>query len=443
MTQSSVATRPWAVVALAALLVGALPAARAHASGFALNEASARLMGTAYAGSAALAEDATTGYYNVAGLTRIKQGSLAGTITGYLLALDFEATSATDYGMPVSGGRDVDPTRDAVIPTFHAGYRLHEDWVVGLGVTVPYGLEIKYPASSAVRYVATKSQLLTYNVNPMIAYRITDQWSVGAGFNAQYLEAKLEQKVRIPPPFPNPHDGDLFVRLNNWAYGANFGILFEPCEVARVGINYRSQINYSLSGPTKVSGIPGIKSGDVESDVTVPDTVTASAVVNALPGLQLLGNLTWTHWDVFDKLEATFNNGLPDLIILEDFRDTWNAAIGANYDFTKEWALRMGFAYDQSPVTDNNRTVRLPDANRWFLSAGVGFHLTDDIVFDLGYMHIFFEDGTVDEADEQPGNAVIRGNYSGGRGDLISFQGTYNFDHLFQFYDSLKQRIGS
>jgi long-chain fatty acid transport protein len=231
------------------------------------------------------------------------------------------------------------------------------------------------------------------------------------------------------------------VRLNNWAYGANFGILFEPSEMARFGINYRSQISYSLSGPAKVSGIPGIKSGNVESSVTVPDTVTASAVVNVLPELQLLGNLTWTHWDVFDQLEATFDNGLPNLVIWEDFRDTWNAALGANYDITKEWAVRMGFAFDQSPVTDNNRTVRLPDANRWFLSAGVGFHLTDDIVFDLGYMHVFIEDGTVNETDEQPGNANIRGNYTGGRADLFAFQGTYNFDHLFEFYDSLKQRF--
>ena len=442
MAQNSRATRPWAVVALVALLVAALPAARAFAAGFALNEASTRLMGTAFAGSAALAEDATTGYYNVAGLTRIKQGSLAGTVTGYLLSLDFETTSATNFGMPVSGGRDVGPSRDAVAPTFHAAYRLDDRWVVGLGVTVPFGLEIKYPTSAPARYIATKSQLITYNVNPMIAYRITDQWSVGAGFNAQYLEAKLEQKVQIPPPFPNPHDGDLFVRLNNWGYGANFGILFEPNEVARFGINYRSQINYELSGPAKVADILTFKSGDVESKVTVPDTVTASALVEVMPGLQLLGNITWTHWAVFDQLAATFNNGIPDLVIEEDFHDAWNAALGANYDFTKELAFRMGFAFDQSPVTDNNRTVRIPDSNRWFLSAGVGYHLTDDIVFDFSYMHVFFDDGTIDETAEQPGNANIRGKYSGGTGDLLSFQGTYNFDHLFQFYDSLKARFG-
>lgn len=129
----------------------------------------------AYAGTAALAEDATSGYYNVAGLTRIKQGSVVGTVTGFLLTLDFHPTSSTVYGQPVSGSTGVDPTRNVLVPSFHAAWRLDERWVLGFGVTAPYGLELKYPSDSVVRYVATKSELLTYNFNPMIAYRINDQ----------------------------------------------------------------------------------------------------------------------------------------------------------------------------------------------------------------------------------------------------------------------------
>ena len=156
-----------------------------------MNESSARLMGTAFAGTAALAEDATTGYFNVAGLTRIRQGSVAGTVTGYLLNLDFHGSSATVAGQPVFGATDVDPTRNAAVPSFHAAWRLSDRWVAGFGATAPYGLEIKYPSDSVVRFVATKSEVKTYNLNPMLAYRINRQWSIGAGFNAQYLQAKL------------------------------------------------------------------------------------------------------------------------------------------------------------------------------------------------------------------------------------------------------------
>src|SRR5262245_12906397 len=103
----------------AVLMVGVgvvAPQRRAGAAGFALREESAKLMGMAYAGTAAVAEDATTGFYNVAGLTRIRQGSVVGTVTGVLLNLDFHATDSTVFGQPVSGTTNVDPTRNVAIP---------------------------------------------------------------------------------------------------------------------------------------------------------------------------------------------------------------------------------------------------------------------------------------------------------------------------------------
>jgi long-chain fatty acid transport protein len=419
--------------------VAALPTP-VFASGFALNEESAKLMGMAYAGTGALAEDATSGFYNVAGLTRTRQGSFVGNVTGFLLNQDFHATSSTVAGQPVSGATDVDPTRNAAVPAFHAAWRLDERWVIGLGVTAPFGLEIKYPADSVVRYVATKSELVTYNINPMIAYRITDQWSVGAGFNAQYAKAKLEQKVAIP--IPMAPDGDIFSTLDDWSWGANVGILYEPTPEMRFGIGYRSQINYDVSGPVKVANIPGIQNGTVKADLTLPDSVTASALVGVLPNLQLLGDLSWTHWGVFQQLRGVFNNGLPDLVIEENFRDTWRAALGFNYDITDTWSVRMGGAFDQSPVKNTTRTVRIPDADRWLLGVGAGYHVTKSLSVDFGYLHVFIDDGTVNETAQVPGAPNIQGTYTNSAADLLALQVTYNFDHLSELDDELRGRVG-
>jgi long-chain fatty acid transport protein len=410
--------------ALVGICIG-VPARCAHASGFQLHESSARLLGTAFAGSAALAEDATTGYYNVAGLTRIEHGSVAGSVTGFLLNLDFQAKDSTIFGAtPVSGDPHADPTRNAVVPSFHIAYRLDDRWVVGFGVTAPFGLETKYGPDSVVRYVATKSELVTYNLNPMIAYRITKQFSFGAGFNAQFLEAKLEQK--LPIPVPGAPDGDLFAKLNNWGWGANVGFLFEPTDDMRFGLNYRSQINYNLGGPVIVRNTP-FKSGSVSADLTVPDTVTLSGLVPVIPGLQLLGDLSWTHWNVFHSLEGTFDNGLPNFVIQEDFRDTWQAALGLNYDIDAMWSVRLGGAFDQSPVTDSTRTVRIPDSSRWLLAFGAGCRPIDGLTLDLGYLHTFFAGGSVNETLDQFGTPSVRGNYTNGTGDLIAAQATYNF----------------
>ncbi len=373
-------------------------------------------------------------------MSRTKQGSFVGTSEGYIVGLDFDASSSTVYDKPVSGATHVGPGRDAWVPSFFAAWRLHPRWVIGLGVTAPFGLEVYYPSNSVTRYVATKSNLLTYNVNPNIAYRINDQWSVGVGFNAQYFQAKLEQKILIP--LPVNRDGDLFVKLDNWGWGANAGVLYEPTDDLRFGLAYRSQINFDLGGPAHVADVPGVKNGHVTADVTTPDNVDFSAVYQVLPKLQLLGDLQWTHWDVFKELQADFNNGLPQYKILEDFRDTWSFGLGANYQITPEWVARFGWGFDQSPVTDNNRTVRLPDSNRWLISAGVGYQLLQSLAIDFGYLHAFFDGGTVNETDELPGNANVKGSYFTS-GDVVGLQITYNFEHLFEGVDQLRERFGS
>jgi long-chain fatty acid transport protein len=425
-----------AALLLAAIVVSAPECARA--SGFALNEESAKLMGMAYAGTAALAEDATAGYYNVAGLTRIQQGSLVGSITGLFLDLNFRATDASVFGQPVSGVTALSPSRNVAIPAFHGAWRLSDRWVVGLGVTAPYGLKIKYPVDSVVRYVATKSELVTYNLNPMIAFRINDQWSVGAGFNAQKVDAKLGQNIAIP--IPMAPDGQILVKPSGWSWGANCGILYEPTSDMRFGVGYRSQISYSLSGPASVVHVPGFKSGSLTTDITLPDTVTASALVGVLPKLQLLGDLSWTHWAVFQQLQGTFNNHLPQLIIAENFRDTWRVSVGFNYALTDSWAVRMGGAFDQSPVTNLTRTVRIPDSDRWLLGVGVGYQLTRTLAFDLAYLHVFFDNGTVNETAQVPGSPMIQGGYTG-TGDLLGLQVTYNFDHITDLYQEMQSAL--
>ncbi len=436
-----------AVTVVVVSLASALAATRALGSGFALNAGSPRLMSMAFGGQAALAEDATTTFYNAAGLTRIKQGSFVGVSNGYLIDLDFQGTSSTVYGRPVSGSLDVSPGRDAWVPAFHAAYRLHPDWVVGLSVTAPFGSEVNYGQDSAVRFLATSSTLISYNINPSIAYRINEQWSVGAGFNAMFFQAKLGQKVFVPFPIGPNREGSLFVKLQDWGWGANCGVLWEPMPEARIGLAYRSQITFDMQGPVHVANVPNaqtgklIGNGEAFATVTTPDSVDLGAVYEIQPGLTLLGNVEWTHWEVFQDLVGTFNNGLPTFRTVENWDDTWSFGLGVAWRMTDTWTLRGGWGFDQSPVTDAKRTVRLPDSNRWLISAGVSYQFLQSLAIDLGYLHAFLDGGSIREVDEQPGNATIVGDYSAAA-DVIGLQITYNFDHLFEGWDQLTERFG-
>jgi len=421
-------------VAFVALLGGSVPRT-AHAAGYALYEQSTRLMSTAYAGTTVVAEDASTGFYNAAGLTRIPYGNITGVGTGYLLSSQFEATSSTTqqpFFHPVVGATENDPTVSAATSAFHLAQRINDDFVFGFGITAPYGLETEYPQDSVVRYIATKSSLITLNLNPNIAWQITKEWSIGGGINIQYMHAELNQAVP-PSSLPLGRDGAIKLTGQDWGIGGNIGILYEPFEGTRFGVAWRSFIDYTLTGPVEVFDVVNPAGGNfpngcVEASLTVPDSVTFSAMHFFTPELQVLFDLAWTHWSVFDNIMGVFDNGLPDDTVLEDWRDAWRASLGAQYFLSDRWTFRGGFAFDQSPVSDSNRTVRLPDANRWFLSLGAGYNITEHIAADLGYMHVFIIDGSVNETAQTMDMSNVQGEYSKGMGNLIGAQLTYRFD---------------
>jgi long-chain fatty acid transport protein len=170
--------------------------------------------------------------------------------------------------------------------------------------------------------------------------------------------------------------------------------------------------------------------------------VILSGMTTVIEKLQLMGDLVWTHWSRFDEIDASFSPpipiagglaSIPSLNIAEDFRDTWRGSLGFNYQGGEMWSVRMGGAFDQSPVTNNKRTVRIPDSNRWFASIGGTFNVSEDFAIDLAYMYVLLEDGTVNETQEGPTNVNVnvQGEYTNGSAQLLSLQLTYSFDHLF------------
>jgi long-chain fatty acid transport protein len=420
-------------VAVAALL---LAPARASGSGFQINEHSARLTGTAYAGTAALAEDASMGFFNPAGITRVRGGSIAGTLTVIDTTIDLQATSATTFGrIPVTGpdgSMEADGGTTVPVPSFHVAQRLADQWVAGFSVTAPYGAKVNYPDDSVVRYIATLTQLVTYNLNPYVAYEPVDGFSIGVGFNAQELRAHLNQKLYTPVG-----DVNAIIFAKDWTYGWNAGLLYELDAATRIGFAYRSQMSHTLTGPVDVYAPNGnVNHGNVRAGITFPDTYTLSGVLGlGLAGLsdewQLAGDLVYTHWARFQKLSASFDPPvLPADEVFEDFRDTWRGTIGAIWRPDDRWTLRAGTGFDQAPVSDVSRTVRIPDANRVFLALGFGYRVWEKVYVDFGYLHAFLASGTVDETNQTPDQSNVQGRYDDDAADVFAFQLTYDWDRV-------------
>lgn len=424
-----------ALLAMGAVLV---PRA-ATAGGFQLNEMGPKLLGTALAGTGAIADDATTGFFNVAGLTRIKYGSLVGAASGVLLNLDVTADEATTFNGVVdvtgpNGSLEAAGGKDAWVPAAHLAQRINDDFVGYLGVTAPFGLETNYPDDGATRYIATLSKVITINVNPGIAWSLR-RWvpglSIGAGFNAQYGRAHLNQNALFAPNAP---DLQVQVAGEDWAFGWNMGILYELNQRARIGVAYRSQVSHTLSGRVEIFTPTGVQRGGAKAGVTFPDTLVLSGywepLPEVLPGVALLGDFLWTHWSRFQTLGLRFTEvPLPPVKQAFDFRDAYRGSIGVQWKMTERFTFRFGSGFDGSPVSDSNRTLQLPDGNRVLLGLGGGYELWPGAFFDLGYLHLFVGDGTIDQTSSSPDHSHFQGTTESST-DVIGGQFTWNYDEF-------------
>ena len=410
------------------------------ASGFALIEQSASQMGNAFAGASAFANDASTIYFNPAGMTRL-QRQVVGGIHLINTSAKFDGSGTDPAGFPTSGGNGGDAGGLGVVPNFYFSTPLGNDLYAGIGVTVPFGLSTKYDNDWKGRYQAIESEVKTINFNPSIAYRVNSRFSVGAGVSLQYIDAKLTQKVDqgslcfglLPPATctglglsPQGNDAAAEVTGNNWAGGYNVGILYEPSSSTRVGLSYRSKIQQQLSGDGKFKNTHPVFAGqgifvntNARADISLPQTASLSAYHDVNSQWSVMADATWTGWDNFDELRIQYDSNQPDTVIDENWDDVWRYSLGVDYRYSSTWTFRAGTAFDESPIPDSNRTARIPGEDRIWVSLGFSFQATPTIGLDVGYSHLFIDDPKLNESTSSAG--TLTGDYDASV-DILSAQ---------------------
>lgn len=368
----------------------------ASGAGFQLSERSGSGLGRAFSGEAAIAEDASVLSSNPAALI------LLGGEWNYSVGVSYINPGADATLFPaVTGGnggpalRDDDIAEDAFVPYLYLTKRITEDLTVGFGAFSTFGLRTNYSESVADQIGTNFSEVSTFTLNPSIGYRINDYLSVGVGFNALYAEGELTSNAVPGTPFP-------FFALegDDWAFGYNIGILIEPTATTRIGLNYRSKFDIDLEGSSRSTFSGG---AEVPADLSVelPATLQVSIAQDLSPEWTIHGDVLWTQWSSFDRLEPNTNSPLTDpfLAVDQEWNDTFRYSVGATYRPNSTWTLRTGVAYDESPVDDDFRTLRIPDGDRIWLSVGASYALNENLSIDAGYSFIFIEDVSLGEND--------------------------------------------
>ncbi len=430
------------------------------AAGFALVEQSASGQGNAFAGATSAAEDASTIFFNPAGMTRIPGREAVAGIHWISPQSDFanngsqlNLPSPPGGALPLTGGND-DGGKDAFVPNLYYMQPVGEDLVAGIGINVPFGLSTEYDAGWVGRYHAIKSEVTTVNINPSLAWRVNDWFSVGGGISAQYIDVTLTSAVdfgsictaseaagRLPPGTcsaastgPLQSDGLADLSGNDWSYGFNLGLMFEPTSKSRLGLAYRSKIGYSVTGtgafsvPSNVSFLTTTGSfidTSISADVTLPESVAVGYYHEVTDRLALMADWTWTHWQRFSELRIDYASAQPDSVTTEAWRNSNRYALGANYRVDDRLLLRFGLAYDETPIPDErHRTPRIPGNDRRWVSLGLNWAFSPATSLDFGYSHLFVSRTPIDETLST--GHELKGNYDNSV-DIASLQFNWRY----------------
>lgn len=439
-----------ASVASAAILGFSIDAV---AVGFALEHQSVSNLGYAFAGGAANAEDASTIYWNPAGMSRLpsRQGVLGlNAIYGSARFSDQGTTSPAGPAFPITGGDGGNPVGLNWVPNIYYATDIAPRLKAGIGINSPFGLKTEYPADWIGRYHAIDSVLKSLNINPSIALKVRDRVSLGGGLNLQYFDAEISNAIDFGAACfgsafgpaactaagitPQTKDGIAKVSGDSWGLGWNVGALFAITPAARLGIAYRSSIKHEIKGratfenPALPGAFAALTAGaqdtGARSTIKTPDMLSVSIYSEVNPKWTLLGDFTWTGWSKFKELRVRFDNGSPDAVTPANWRNTVRLSLGAGYKVDDRWTLRGGMAYENSAIRDEFRGPRIPDNAHTLLGLGFNYKVSQAGSLDFGYMHAFVKDAPVNTSTPTAGTLVAIYEV---RADVLSIQYNHRF----------------
>ncbi|CAM2853465.1 outer membrane protein transport protein [Moritella viscosa] len=425
-----------------------LVTAQSSAAGFQVSEHSASGLGRAFAGEAAVADNASVLARNPAAMTRFKQAELS--FAGSYVEPNVDITGVKDTSVGAVLGRDVnelnadDMVHSAFVPATYFIQPINDKLTFGLGIFSSYGVTTEFEDDYAAGAAAGKTDLLTLNINPNIAFKATEQLSLGFGVSAVYGKAAIKRNygdiiaaggfsaakkngasdadaAATARAVNNPGKELFLLEGDAWAIGWNTGALYEINKNNRIGLAYRSQVDLDFEGD-----FTGVTSGDnkvkASLDLPLPATAEFSGYHALNESFAVSYSVLWTEWSKFEELRATSSSCKDGECFLkeESFNDSMRYSIGAEYTIDKV-ILRAGFALDESA---GETTLSIPESDRFWYTVGATYNASSNLSLDFGVAYIYVEEV---EFTETPVPGMEYGFKSSGDAIIASAQANYRF----------------
>lgn len=427
---------------LTALAVLALcPRPEANAGGMALIMQNGSHLGHAYS-TAAAAEDASTVYFNPAGLAFLEKGEVLAATSYVMFDTAFTNDGSTTAGViPTSGRNGGNAGVHKALPVAYVAYPFSKSFALGVGVSAPYGLATDYPDDWVGRYHALRSELVTINASLALAWKITPQLSLGFGLDRQSADAELSNAIDvglvgfangIPGFAPGSADATVRIRAKDTRSGFNAGVIYEILAGTRFGVHYRSKMDHRLEGRARFSEVAApfdavFADQAVRAPLTLPDIFSVSLAHHFTPDVAVFADWSLWKWNRFRSLSIDFESpAVPDFAQAQDWENASILSLGARWRRSERLTLRAGFALNKTPVpSPERRTARIPDSNRTWLCLGAGWQFSPEIRGELGFAHLFMKNATI--RNDDGAEHMLAGSYKS-QVNILSAQLTWSYD---------------
>ncbi|HJU27273.1 MAG TPA: outer membrane protein transport protein [Rhodanobacteraceae bacterium] len=430
-------------------VAGALASTDAAASGFQIKENSAKALGRAFAGVDTAGNDASVVVNNPASMSDLNGMVFQADVTAIDIHTQFHGSGTDVFGAPLSGGDGGNGGDVTPVPALYFSAPINDAWRIGLAFNAPFGLKTEYDNGWMGRYQALKSKVTSLDATGSISWEVNPQVALGLSIIAQKTTVDLSNAVDfgaiiagqqiaagLPPSvLPQSADGTARVRGDDWSYGWAVGAEFKPTEQDRIGLSYRAKIDHTIDGnatfdlspiaQAAFAGLPIFQDTEASGDFATPAIANLSYWHTGSGQVSWGASLGWTGWSSFEQLAVSYANpNQPPTVEAENWRDTLFGSLGLDYKVSDQLTLRAGVAVDQTPTRDETRTPRIPDGTRRWLAVGLGYSPSPAVEFNIGYAHLFVDDGDVDDTSVTGDHLV--GSFDNS-GNLLGVSGTFHF----------------
>lgn len=411
-----------------------LPGASAWAGGILIYEAGQEGNGLANAGAAALASDPSVLMSNPAGITELKGTQVSANGQLILGHLRFSRDGDNQFDGN-EGGNALQYLPGASLFVSH---QLDERSAIGFGMYGNFGLALDYDDDWAGRYFNQEAAVIGVSLQPTLAHKFTDDLSVGIGPRIMYAYYRNEMAIdnNLLGLRDRP-DGQLEYKDTDVGTGINLGLLYRVGPGTQIGLAYTSKVKLEFEDSPDVRKVSNpilnaaLRRADVDSlelDMNVPQTVLLSVAHDLDAQWKLLGSLGWQDWSDFGNIgvEVDANAGGVSRTVDRQYKDTWHASLGAQYQATRQWRWSFGVGYDSSVVDDDDRTVDNPMGEAWRLATGVNYQVDEGLDLHLAYTLVWLGDMD-DQQTKARSGTTLSGTYKDAALHIIGGGATWRF----------------